>query len=80
MATSIKKLVEHPSEQQLADRAEKVWTRAMEVLEDEAAAKVWISQPHRSLGGKAPLFLLRTESGCELVLDTLGMIEHGVPS
>lgn len=61
-------------------RAQKVWTRALGVLEDEQSAKHWITQDNRSLGGKAPLSLLDTEAGYELVLDTLGRIEHGIVS
>nr|WP_315215725.1 MbcA/ParS/Xre antitoxin family protein [uncultured Duganella sp.] len=39
-----------------------------------------MTQDNRSLGGKAPLSLLDTEAGYELVLDTLGRIEHGIVS
>jgi putative toxin-antitoxin system antitoxin component (TIGR02293 family) len=61
-------------------RAEKVFSRAMQVLEDDAAAKAWLSRPNRTLGGEVPLSLLDTEIGYELVLDTLGRIEYGVVS
>ncbi|WP_220476902.1 antitoxin Xre/MbcA/ParS toxin-binding domain-containing protein [Massilia cavernae] len=47
---------------------------------DEEAAKTWLRQNNRSLGGEVPLSLLDTEVGYELVLDTLGRIEHGVVS
>lgn len=69
-----------PSEQDRVYRADKVWTRALEVLEDEPAARLWINRDNRSLGGEAPLSLLDTEAGYELVLDTLGRIEYGVVS
>lgn len=68
------------SEQDRMYRAHKVWSRALEVLEDENAAKTWISRENRSLGGESPLSLLDTEAGYELVLDTLGRIEYGVVS
>lgn len=61
-------------------RAEKVWARALAVLEDEQSAKRWLTQEIRSLGGEAPLSLLDTEAGYELVLDTLGRIEYGIVS
>ena len=67
-------------EQDRIYRAEKVWARALDVLEDEQSAKRWITQEIRSLGGEAPLSLLDTEAGYELVLDTLGRIEYGVVS
>jgi putative toxin-antitoxin system antitoxin component (TIGR02293 family) len=69
-----------PSEQDRIYRANRVWSRAVEVLEDENSARSWINKPNRSLGGEAPLSLLDTEVGYELVLDTLGQIENGVVS
>jgi putative toxin-antitoxin system antitoxin component (TIGR02293 family) len=68
------------SEQDRLYRTEKVLTRALAVLEDEASAKAWVVRGNRSLGGEAPLALLDTEVGYELVLDTLGRIEYGIVS
>lgn len=68
------------SEQDRMYRADRVWRRALEVLEDEDAARAWIRRGNRSLGGEAPLSLLDTEVGYELVLDTLGRIEYGIVS
>lgn len=68
------------TEQDRVYRAEKVLSRALHVLEDDAAAKAWLNQANRSLGGEVPLALLDTEVGYELVLDTLGRIEFGVVS
>jgi len=68
------------SEQDRMYRADRVWRRAMEVLEDEDAVRAWIRRGNRSLGGEAPLSLLDTEVGYELVLDTLGRIEYGIVS
>ncbi len=59
-------------------RVERVFWRAQQVFEDAAAAVAWISRPNRALGGVAPLTVLDTEAGYELVLDTLGRIEYGV--
>jgi putative toxin-antitoxin system antitoxin component (TIGR02293 family) len=67
-------------EQDRMYRADRVWSRAVEVLEDEGAARCWISQSNRALGGEAPLALLDTQAGYQLVLDTLGRIEYGVVS
>ena len=66
------------SEQDRLYRTEKVLARTLAVLEDEASARAWLVQDNRSLGGEAPLALLDTEAGYELVLDTLGRIEYGV--
>ncbi|MEO7496389.1 MAG: antitoxin Xre/MbcA/ParS toxin-binding domain-containing protein [Massilia sp.] len=68
------------TEQDRVYRAEKVLERALGVLEGESAARNWLSQKNRSLGGESPLALLDTEAGYELVLDTLGRIEFGVIS
>ena len=59
-------------------RVYRVFARALDVLEDEAATKLWVQQANRSLGGESPLSLLDTEAGYELVMDTLGRIEYGV--
>lgn len=67
-------------EQDRMYRVDRVFNRTIEVLEDASAASIWIKQPNRALGGEAPLSLLDTEVGYELVLDTLGRIEHGVVS
>lgn len=66
------------TEQDRMYRIERVWDRAVNVLEDEEAARAWINRENRSLGGESPLSLLDTEAGYELVLDTLGRIEAGV--
>jgi len=68
------------AEQDRMYRADRLWRRAVEVMEDEDAARLWISRSNRSLGGETPLELLDTEAGYELVLDTLGRIEYGVVS
>lgn len=65
-------------EQDRIYRVERVLWRAQQVLEDDAAAIVWIKRPNRALGGVAPLTLLDTEAGYELVFDVLGRIEYGV--
>ncbi|WP_188130092.1 antitoxin Xre/MbcA/ParS toxin-binding domain-containing protein [Massilia mucilaginosa] len=66
------------TEQDRLYRAYRVWKRTLEVLDDEDSTRRWIVRINRSLGGEAPLALLDTEVGYELVLDTLGRIEYGV--
>ncbi len=67
-----------PVEQDRMFRADRLWQRALAVFEDESATRAWIKRENRTLGGEAPLALLDTEAGYELVLDTLGHIEYGV--
>lgn len=59
-------------------RAAKALARAQEVFEDRAAASAWLKREIRSLGGVTPVSLMDTDSGFELVMHTLGRIEHGV--
>ena len=61
-------------------RVSRVLNRAVEVLEDEDAARGWLKRENRSLGGDSPLSILDTEAGYELVLNTLSQIEYGVIS
>lgn len=69
-----------PLEQDRLYRADKVWHKALAVLEDSSAVQSWIVRQNRALGGEMPFALLDTEAGYELVLDTLGRIEYGVIS
>jgi putative toxin-antitoxin system antitoxin component (TIGR02293 family) len=68
------------TEQDRVYRATRALTRAVEVFEDKATARLWLSEANRALGGEIPLALLDTEVGYELVLDTLERIEYGVVS
>ena len=77
-ARIVKNALLSAAEQDRLYRADRVWVRAMEVLEDESAVRAWLMLKNRSLGGEAPLALLDTQVGYDLVLDTLGRIEYGV--
>ena len=59
-------------------RLARVVHRAEEVFEGLDVALDWLKSPNAALSGQAPLNLVDTEMGAELVLDTLGRIEHGV--
>lgn len=67
-----------PVESDAVLRATKVFARATDVLEDEEAASKWMKREIRSIGGVSPFSLLDTETGYELVMDTLGRIEQGI--
>ena len=68
------------TEQDRVYRVERLLARAEDVVGDAAGAQTWVTHANRALGGVAPLSLLDTEAGYELVLDTLGRIEYGVYS
>jgi len=59
-------------------RLARVVSRASEVFGDPAAAIDWLKSPNAALRGNAPLRLLDTEIGAEIIFDTLGRVEHGV--
>lgn len=59
-------------------RTRSALTRATEVFDDLPAASAWLHQEIRSLGGMTPLSLMKTESGLQRVMDTLGRIEQGI--
>lgn len=59
-------------------RLARVVERAEEVFEDFDAAIDWLKSANASLAAATPLSLLDTDIGAEIVLDTLGRIEHGV--
>ena len=59
-------------------RTAKALAKAEEVLEDRDMAAKWFKREIRSLGGVTPISLMDTDSGFELVMKTLGKIEHGI--
>ena len=59
-------------------RLARVVERAAEVFEGEHAALDWLKAPNAALGGVSPISLLDTDPGSDVVLNTLGRIEHGV--
>ncbi len=70
----------HPDESDRLYRLARVVARAVEVLEDEDAARRWLQKPNRALGGEVPLRLLDTDAGATQVDDVLTRIEYGVVS
>jgi len=59
-------------------RLARVASQAEQVLGGREEAVNWLHRPNRSLGGRKPLELVRTDAGAELVVDVLGRLEHGV--
>ncbi len=52
---------------------------AVSVFEDAGYAVQWLKAPNEALGGAAPLGLLATVEGDELVHAELGAVAHGMP-
>jgi putative toxin-antitoxin system antitoxin component (TIGR02293 family) len=67
-----------PIESERLLRIGSAWAKALAVLEDPAAARRWMTQPKRALGGLTPLRCCDTEIGAREVEWLLGRIEHGV--
>ena len=67
-----------PEESDRALRLARIAALAEEVLGGHDEAVTWLKQPNRSLGGRTPLDLLRTDAGASMVTDVLGRLEHGV--
>jgi putative toxin-antitoxin system antitoxin component (TIGR02293 family) len=61
-------------------RYERLFDKAVEVLESSDSARHWLSSPQFGLGGAVPLDFAETEIGAREVEDLLGRIEHGVYS
>lgn len=59
-------------------RAARILRRAAEVFESAEAARNWLEQPSRALGGKAPLSYIETDAGYDVVDDELKRIEYGI--
>ncbi len=67
-----------PDESERLLRVGSVVQKAVDVLEDRSAARRWMTQPKRALGGLTPLRCCDTEMGAREVEALLGRIEHGV--
>jgi putative toxin-antitoxin system antitoxin component (TIGR02293 family) len=68
-----------PDESDRALRASRLFGRALELFEgDAAAARAWLSSAQPALGGTVPLSVARTELGAREVEDLIGRLEHGV--
>lgn len=69
----------HEDESDRLVRASRLFARALSLFEgDRDAAKHWLSEPQKALGGAVPLVLARTEVGALEVERLIGRLEHGV--
>jgi putative toxin-antitoxin system antitoxin component (TIGR02293 family) len=68
-----------PDESDRALRASRLFGRALELFDgDAAAARAWLSSAQPALGGVVPLSVARTELGAREVENLIGRLEHGV--
>jgi len=68
-----------PDESDRTLRASRLFGRALELFEgDAAAARAWLSSAQPALGGVVPLSVARTELGAREVENLIGRLEHGV--
>jgi putative toxin-antitoxin system antitoxin component (TIGR02293 family) len=58
----------------------KIYTRCLEVFSDKRNATDWLKEPCIAFGNIAPVELLDTSTGIEMVFDELARIEYGVMS
>ena len=59
-------------------RVARILTYATEVFGTVEKASTWLTRPNRILGATAPIDLLDTDLGTQVVESMLGRIEHGV--
>jgi putative toxin-antitoxin system antitoxin component (TIGR02293 family) len=67
-----------PDESDRLYRMARVVAKATEVLGDTEKASLWLRRSNRALGGRSPLYLMRTDLGTRQVERDLGRIEHGI--
>jgi putative toxin-antitoxin system antitoxin component (TIGR02293 family) len=72
-------LLSKPVSEQALQLAE-VFSRGEEVFSSGEKMNAWLRSPNKALGTHAPLELLSSRFGAEMVLDELGRIEHGIVS
>lgn len=68
-----------PEESDHLIRAARVFAKALELFEGDAAAvRVWLATPAKALGGRSPLEVAESEVGAREVENLIGRLEHGV--
>ena len=61
-----------------AVRLARITAHAERVFGNDEKAHGWLREPSRTLGGTVPLDLLRTETGAQLVEQTLHRYDYGM--
>jgi putative toxin-antitoxin system antitoxin component (TIGR02293 family) len=69
----------HQDESDRLLRASRVFARALSLFDgNRDAARAWLSEPKRALGGEVPLTVASTEVGALDVERLIGRLEHGI--
>lgn len=69
----------HQDESDRLVRGSRIVGRALELFGgDREAARCWLSEPQKALGGAVPLVTARTDVGAREVEHLIGRLEHGV--
>ena len=55
-----------------------VAVKGTDVFEDKGRFLAWLHQPSTALAHKAPIDLLKSKFGADMVLEELGRMEHGI--
>lgn len=69
----------HVDESDHLMRFARLWSRAVDVFENEKGARDWLKQPALGLGGRIPLETAKSEAGAHEVDVLLQRIDYGVP-
>lgn len=69
----------HADESDHLMRFARLWSRAIDVFENDKGARDWLKQPALGLGGRIPLEAAKTETGAHEVDVLLQRIDYGVP-
>jgi len=68
-----------PQESDRVYRVATTYRTTLQLFEGDAeAARHWLNEPAKALGGNTPLQHLDTEAGADEVQDLIGRLEHGV--
>lgn len=68
-----------PAESDRVVRASRLFARAKDLFDgDQEAARSWLMNPQRALGGAIPLEIAKTEVGAREVEKIIGRLEQGV--
>ena len=68
-----------PAESDRVLRASRLFARAKDLFDgDQEAARSWLMNPQRALGGAVPLEIAKTEVGAREVEEIIGRLEQGV--
>lgn len=69
-----------PTESQRLERLARIVAMTEQVWHEADAAAEFLTQPHRTLGGKTPLQMATTDLGVRQVEELLASIEFGLPA